>query len=47
MPLKKIKSIKTIVFDSTSTTLDLKFFGKFKSELVLLFKTIKDAIQLT
>ena len=41
MPFKKIRSIKTIVFDYTSITLDLKFLGKFKSKQMLLSKDYK------
>jgi hypothetical protein len=41
MSFKKIRSVKTIVIDSTSITLDLKFLGKFKSKQMLLSKDYK------
>lgn len=43
MQFKKIRNIKTIILDSTSITLDLKFSGKFLSKQKLLTKDYKKA----
>ena len=40
LQFKKIRNIKTIVLDSTSITLDLKFNGKYLSKQMLLTKGI-------
>jgi hypothetical protein len=42
LQFQKIRNIKTIIIDSTSITLDLKFSGKFLSKQMLLTKTIKE-----
>lgn len=41
LQFKKIRNIKTIVLDSTSITLDLKFDGKYLSKQMLLTKDYK------
>ena len=41
LQFKKIRNIKTIVLDSTSITLDLKFGGKYLSKQMLLTKDYK------
>jgi hypothetical protein len=43
MQFKNIRNIKTIILDSTSITLDLKFGGKFLSKQKLLIKDYKRA----
>ncbi|MCL2687118.1 MAG: hypothetical protein FWE58_01110 [Methanobrevibacter sp.] len=43
MQFKNIRNIKTIILDSTSITLDLKFGGKFLSIQKLLTKEYKRA----
>ena len=43
MQFKNIRNVKTIMFDSTSITLDLKFNGKYLSKQELLTKDYKRA----
>ncbi|MDR2624144.1 MAG: hypothetical protein LBC39_06230 [Methanobrevibacter sp.] len=43
LQFQKIRNIKTIIVNSTSITLDLKFSGKFLSKEMLLTKDYKRA----